>query len=178
MLGIPSIASANRVRQAYRELSKRYHPDTTDLPEDIARAKFQQLREAYATLSNPDRRLSYDRRLRYARWQATEAAQMVPVTSPAPPENDRLDTDLLDPNDRPLSAAELFSLFILGLALVGCLMLAIAVGLSRGGAALKPILPPSDTVSDLGRSPYPLAASSLLPGFLPQLPLATPDRIS
>ena len=57
LLGLPPSASALEIRRAYRELSKRYHPDTTELPTAIATAKFQQLNEAYATLSNPERRL-------------------------------------------------------------------------------------------------------------------------
>jgi len=53
LLGLHPSASAIEIRRAYRELSKRYHPDTTDLPPAIAIVKFQQLNEAYAALSNP-----------------------------------------------------------------------------------------------------------------------------
>ena len=49
LLGLHPSASAIEVRRAYRELSKHYHPDTTDLPTTVATAKFQLLNEAYAT---------------------------------------------------------------------------------------------------------------------------------
>jgi len=48
-----SLSVGNRNPPLYRQLSKRYHPDTTALPPAIATAKFQQLNEAYATLNNP-----------------------------------------------------------------------------------------------------------------------------
>jgi hypothetical protein len=43
----------------------------------------------------------------------------------------------LDPTDRPLSAGEIFALFILGLTFLGCLLLAIAIGLTRGESAVQ-----------------------------------------
>jgi len=67
ILGVHPSASALDIRRAYRELSKRYHPDTTDLPKETAKRKFQQLNEAYATLSNPERRILYDQTIRYSR---------------------------------------------------------------------------------------------------------------
>jgi hypothetical protein len=44
----------------------------------------------------------------------------------------------LDATDRPLSPGEIFALFILGLTFVGCLVLAIAIGITRGEAVLQP----------------------------------------
>jgi hypothetical protein len=38
----------------------------------------------------------------------------------------------LDPADRPLSAGEIFALFIMGSTLIGCFILAIAIALIRG----------------------------------------------
>ncbi|HEY9878132.1 MAG TPA: J domain-containing protein, partial [Leptolyngbyaceae cyanobacterium] len=46
LLGIKPTASAQQIRRAYRDLSKLYHPDTTELPAEIATDKFQQLNEA------------------------------------------------------------------------------------------------------------------------------------
>ena len=60
LLGLHPSASVIEIRRSYRELSKLYHPDTTDLPPAVATAKFQQINNAYATLSNPERRLAYD----------------------------------------------------------------------------------------------------------------------
>jgi curved DNA-binding protein CbpA len=49
LLGLHPSASAIEIRRSYRELSKLYHPDTTNLPPATATAKFQQLNNAYAT---------------------------------------------------------------------------------------------------------------------------------
>ena len=40
----------------------------------------------------------------------------------------------LDASDRPLSAGEIFVLFILGLTIVGCMLLALAIAILRGEA--------------------------------------------
>lgn len=136
LLGLHPSASPIEIRRAYRELSKRYHPDTTDLPAATATAKFQQLNEAYATLSNPERRVGYDQKIGYSR---------INVMQPPPGFNHPVDqpqrryssSAYLDPTDRPLSAGEIFALFILGLTFVGCLLLAIAIGLTRGESAFQ-----------------------------------------
>jgi len=56
LLQIGPDASAKDLRQAFRSLSKRYHPDTTELPQQQAQEAFRQLQQAYLTLSDPDRR--------------------------------------------------------------------------------------------------------------------------
>jgi len=43
----------------------------------------------------------------------------------------------LDASDRPLSSGEIFALFMLVLTFVGCLLLAVAIGLTRGEAAFQ-----------------------------------------
>lgn len=71
ILGIPRNASPDRVKRAYRELAKRYHPDRSDSPS--AASRFQLLHTAYTELSDPDRRKSYDERLQfYRRKRSTE----------------------------------------------------------------------------------------------------------
>ncbi|MBW4469170.1 MAG: J domain-containing protein [Stenomitos rutilans HA7619-LM2] len=136
-MGLHPSASVREIRQAYRDLSKLYHPDTTSLSAAIATAKFQQLNEAYATLSSPERRAVYDRKIGYS---------IVPVVQPtlgaeqkASTRTVRASSAYLDPTDRPLSPGEIFALFILGLTFVGCLVLAIAIGITRGEAVLQPI---------------------------------------
>ena len=131
LLGLHPSASVLEIRRAYRELSKRFHPDTTDLPHAIATAKFQQLNEAYATLSNPERRLTYDLKIGYSGLSVIQTPSE--LNSPISQSQFRYKTSAyLDPTDRPLSAGEIFALFILGLTLLGCLLLAITIGLTRG----------------------------------------------
>jgi hypothetical protein len=136
LLGLHPSASPLEIRRAYRELSKYYHPDTTDLPTATATTKFQQLNEAYATLSNPERRVLYDQKIGYSRLNVIQAPPNLntPVTQSRPKYSS---SAYLDPTDRPLSAGEIFALFILGLTFVGCLLLAIAIGLTRGESAFQ-----------------------------------------
>lgn len=136
LLGLHPSASPIEIRRAYRELSKRYHPDTTDLPAATATTKFQQLNEAYATLSNPERRTAYDQTIGYSRFHVIQPPPNLntPVNQPR---RTYSSSAYLDPTDRPLSAGEIFALFILALTFVGCLLLAIAIGLTRGEAAFQ-----------------------------------------
>lgn len=136
LLKLHPSASPIEIRRAYRELSKRYHPDTTDLPAATATAKFQQLNEAYASLSNPERRKAYDHQIGYSRVNVIQppASLNHPINQP---QRTYSSSAYLDPTDRPLSAGELFALFILGLTFVGCLLLAIAIGLTRGESAVQ-----------------------------------------
>ncbi|MEB3269137.1 MAG: J domain-containing protein [Leptolyngbya sp.] len=131
VLGIQPTASVQRIRRAYRDLSKLYHPDTTELPAAIATEKFQVLNEAYATLSSPERRLAYDHSLGYSRIAVMQAPSY--LNRPAA-ERSRYEKSnaYLDPTDRPLSAGELFALFILGVTFVCCLMLVVAIGYTQG----------------------------------------------
>lgn len=60
ILGVEKDASEEELKKAYRKLARQCHPDANpDDPE--AEAKFKELGEAYATLSDPDRRSNYDR---------------------------------------------------------------------------------------------------------------------
>ncbi len=131
LLGLHPSASSIAIRRSYRELSKLYHPDTTDLPTAIATAKFQQLNNAYATLSNPERRLAYDLKIGYSRMNVIQ--QPPGFKTPISQSREKnSNSAYLDPTDRPLSPGEIFALFIMGATLIGCLILAIAIGLIRG----------------------------------------------
>ena len=134
LLELHPAASPIEIRRSYRELSKRYHPDTTTLPQEIATAQFLKLNEAYATLSNPERRSLYDQSLKYSKYNVIQppADLNIPVNQPKPFRS----SAYLDPSDRPLSSGEISALLFLGLALVGCLMLAIGLGLTRGNTAV------------------------------------------
>lgn len=131
LLGLHPSASPIEIRRSYRELSKLYHPDTTNLPPAVATAKFQQLNNAYATLSNPERRIAYDLKIGYSRINTIQ--QPSNFNTPASESRGKkFDSAYLDPTDRPLSAGEIFALFIMTGTLLGCLALAIAIGLIRG----------------------------------------------
>ncbi|MBE8999894.1 J domain-containing protein [Nostoc sp. LEGE 12447] len=135
LLGLHPSASVIDIRRAYRELSKRYHPDTTDLPTAIATPKFQQINEAYATLSHPERRLSYDLKIGYSRFGVIQPPP--DSNHPVSRSHDWSKSAYLDASDRPLSSGEIFALFMLVLTFVGCLLLAVAIGLTRGDAAFE-----------------------------------------
>lgn len=143
VLGVNSRASVADIRKAYRELSKRYHPDTTDLPKAIATAKFQQLNEAYATLTNPQKRLIYEQKQR-SYYSDREFQKPPNYNDPIYRNN----SAYLDPTDRPLSTGEIFVLLVMGLTLIGCLILAIAIGLTRPDVNLGPIIPPGSNAAD------------------------------
>ncbi|NJL48810.1 MAG: J domain-containing protein [Leptolyngbyaceae cyanobacterium SM2_5_2] len=131
LLGVKPTASPQRIRQAFRELSKLYHPDTTTLPADEATAKFQQLSEAYGVLSSPDRRWSYDKQVGYSRISVMQPLEPLSKAGHLPRRKEPSNM-YLDPTDRPLSAGEIFALFILGLTFMACLALVVTVGLARG----------------------------------------------
>jgi curved DNA-binding protein CbpA len=134
LLGLHPSASAIEIRRAYRELSKRYHPDTTELPQAVATVKFQQLNEAYATLSHPARRLVYDDQIGYSRVSVIQDRARIDEISKfhnARPDRYR-SSAYLDPTDRPLSSGEIFALFLMLVSFLGCLGLAITVGKLRG----------------------------------------------
>jgi hypothetical protein len=61
VLGVAPDAGAAEIKRAYRQLARRYHPDISG--EERA-AAFLEVSRAYEVLNNPDRRRSYDARLR------------------------------------------------------------------------------------------------------------------
>ncbi len=132
LLGLHPSASVIDIRRAYRELSKLYHPDTTELPANIATTQFQKINEAYATLSNPERRLSYDLKIGYSRFGVIQTPTDLNHSVHKP--YDFSKSMYLDASERPLSSGEIFVLFILGLTIVGCMILAIAIAILRGEA--------------------------------------------
>ncbi len=59
ILGLDRNASSEDIRNAYRRLAKKYHPDVSSEPESEDR--FKEINEAYAILSDDERRSTYDR---------------------------------------------------------------------------------------------------------------------
>ena len=61
-LGIPQNASAEDIKKAYRKLSLKYHPDKNE--NDVYFSdRFKEVREAYETLTDPQRKKIYDQNL-------------------------------------------------------------------------------------------------------------------
>lgn len=58
VLGVARDASAEDIKKAFRKLAMKYHPDRNKGPE--AEEKFKEANEAYAVLSDPEKRQQYD----------------------------------------------------------------------------------------------------------------------
>jgi preprotein translocase subunit Sec63 len=123
LLQIGPDASAQDLRQAFRRLSKRYHPDTTELPQLQAQEAFRQLQQAYLTLGDPARRQLYDASLKAQRVAATAASTASRVRPPQPV-----------PVRRALSGGEWFALLLLAMAVVFSLVLGVGLAWARGAA--------------------------------------------
>ena len=79
LLQLAEDASLEELRQAFRRQSKRLHPDTTSLPATVAQDSFRQLRQAYVTLLDPERRRVYDASLAAARARAGQGLRSSPA---------------------------------------------------------------------------------------------------
>ncbi|MFU0832120.1 MAG: Chaperone protein DnaJ [Oscillospiraceae bacterium] len=59
VMGVPKNATEAEIKQAYRKLAKKYHPDLHPGDKE-AEAKFKEINEAYEVLSDKDKRARYD----------------------------------------------------------------------------------------------------------------------
>ncbi|KAI4389808.1 hypothetical protein MLD38_001991 [Melastoma candidum] len=61
VLGVSVNASQEEIKKAFRQLAKKYHPDT-NRNNPSAKKKFQEIRDAYEVLQDPIKRADYDRK--------------------------------------------------------------------------------------------------------------------
>lgn len=81
VLGVSPAASADEIRQAFRQLARQFHPDAN--PGDPAAAEhFKVVNEAYRVLGTPQLRAAYDQALRIVRPAPSSASQ---AHIPTPP---------------------------------------------------------------------------------------------
>src|SRR5881296_3210643 len=70
-LGVAKTATEKEIKQAYRKLARKHHPDVN--PGDkAAESKFKEINEAYEVLGDPPKRKKYDEL--GANWRAYEQA--------------------------------------------------------------------------------------------------------
>ncbi|MFL9865430.1 J domain-containing protein [Paraburkholderia fungorum] len=60
MLGVPMHATDEEIKRAYRKAAMKWHPDRNSGAEEVARATFQEIKDAYAILSDAAQRRVYD----------------------------------------------------------------------------------------------------------------------
>ena len=59
VLGVTKSADDSELKKAFRSMARKFHPDKNDSPD--AESKFKEIQEAYAVLSDSQKRANYDR---------------------------------------------------------------------------------------------------------------------
>ena len=127
LLGVSPSANNAELRKAFRQLSKRLHPDTTSLPSEEATRQFQKVCEAYDLLSDPVLRANYDlfikkKKIFVSPEKETYLANIKPIQF----------SKSIGVR-RPLSGGELFSLLLLITSIFLSLALGVLIAFLRGG---------------------------------------------
>jgi len=60
ILGVNKNATEKEIKEAYRKLARKYHPDMNPDHKEEAEAKFKEINEAYEVLGDPEKRKRYD----------------------------------------------------------------------------------------------------------------------
>jgi curved DNA-binding protein len=75
ILGVLPAAEKKVIKQSYRQMARKYHPDLNPGNKE-AEEKFKTINEAYQVLSDADKRKKYDElRAQYQRWQQMGGSQ-------------------------------------------------------------------------------------------------------
>lgn len=119
LLGVKLEASQDELRASFRSLSKRFHPDTTELPAAEASERFRALQDAMAVLSDPEQRRKYDSSLNDSFIDSSKDSSKI--------SNKVSIQQTIIPERRALSGGELFALLLLGGALVFSLLIGLAL---------------------------------------------------
>ena len=127
LLGVSPSANNAELRKAFRQLSKRLHPDTTSLPSDEATRQFQNVCEAYDLLSDPVLRANYD--LSIEKKNKLTNQKNDPNLINREPVNFSKSIGVR----RPLSGGEMFSLLLLISSILLSLALGLIIAFLRGG---------------------------------------------
>ena len=77
VLGVSKDADTKEIRQAFRKLARKFHPDVNPNNKD-AEGQFKEINEAYQVLSDPEKRKKYDELSayyqRYGQWPGAAGA--------------------------------------------------------------------------------------------------------
>ena len=120
ILGVHEKASTHELRKAFCKLTKELHPDTTSLNLEDAKVKLQTVMEAYENLNNPYLRNIYDNKIQNSLTREKKYKRPVINTYSS---DSKIANSIGD--RRPFSNGEMFSLLLLVIVILACLLFAV-----------------------------------------------------